>query len=159
MPVSGPDRDSAKKIMWKDVLKPISRQLMLNARFNETELTATLTNDSVIYLLGVDSAEEEKKKLLGQKYKLVVIDEAASFSVDLNELVYGVLKPSVADYRGTICLIGTPGNVKRGLFFDLTQGQDPSAAGTWSGRDSVATAGLRSTTRSCARSGLRRSRS
>ena len=124
-------RDSAKKIMWKDVLKPISRQLMLNARFNETELTATLTNDSVLYLLGVDSAEEEKKKLLGQKYKLVVIDEAASFSVDLNELVYGVLKPSVADYRGTICLIGTPGNVKRGLFFDLTQGQDPSAAGTW----------------------------
>ena len=124
-------RDSAKKIMWKDVLKPINRQLNLDARFNETELTATLPNDSVIYILGVDSTEEEKKKLLGQKYKLVIIDEAASFSVDLNELVYGVLKPSVADYRGTICLIGTPGNVKRGLFFELTQNQDPSCAGTW----------------------------
>jgi len=88
-------RDSAKKIMWKDVLKPISRRLNLDARFNESELTATLPNESVIYILGVDSTEEEKKKLLGQKYKLVIIDEAASFSVDLNELVYGVLKPAV----------------------------------------------------------------
>jgi len=125
-------RDSAKKIMWKDILKPINRKFSLGARFNETELTATLPNESVIYLLGVDSTEEEKKKLLGQKYKLVIIDEAASFSVDLQELVYGVLKPSVADYRGTICLIGTPGNLKRGLFFDLTTGQDPGVAGTWS---------------------------
>lgn len=124
-------RDSAKKIMWKDILKPINRRFALGARFNETELTATLPNESVIYLLGVDSTEEEKKKLLGQKYKLVVVDEAASFSVDLNELVYGILKPAVADYRGTICLIGTPGNLKRGLFFDLTQTQDPSVGGTW----------------------------
>src|SRR5438132_365931 len=125
-------RDSAKKIMWKDVLKPINRKLGLGTRFNETELTATLPNGSVIYVLGVDSTEEEKQKLLGQKYKLVAIDEAASFSIDLNELVYGVLKPAVTDYRGTICLIGMPGNLKKGLFFELTQGQDPGSAGTWS---------------------------
>jgi hypothetical protein len=67
-------RDSAKKIMWKDVLKPINRRLGLGAHFNETELTATLPNGSVVYVLGVDSSEEEKQKLLGQKYKLVVID-------------------------------------------------------------------------------------
>lgn len=125
-------RDSAKKIMWKDVLKPINRKLGLGARFNETELTATLPNGSVIYVLGVDSSEEEKQKLLGQKYKLVVIDEAASFSIDLRELVYGVLKPAVTDYRGTICLMGMPGNLKKGLFFELTTGQDPGVAGTWS---------------------------
>ena len=53
-------------------------------------------------------------------------------SIDLNELVYGVLKPAVTDYRGTICLIGMPGNLKKGLFFELTQGQDPGSAGTWS---------------------------
>jgi hypothetical protein len=125
-------RDSAKKIMWKDVLKPINRKLGLGTRFNETELTATLPNGSIIYVLGVDSTEEEKKKLLGQKYKLVVIDEAASFTIDLNELVYGVLKPAVTDYRGTICMIGMPGNLKKGLFFELTNGQDPGIAGTWS---------------------------
>jgi len=38
-------RDSAKKIMWKDVLKPINRKLGLGAHFNETELTATLPSE------------------------------------------------------------------------------------------------------------------
>jgi len=85
-------------------------------------------NGSVVYVPGVDYSEEEKQKLLGQKYKLVVIDEAASFSINLNELVFGILKPAVTDYRGTICLMGMPGNLKKGLFFDLTTGQPLDAA-------------------------------
>ncbi len=124
-------RDSAKKILWKDCLKVINRRLKLGIRFNETELSATLPNGSVIYLLGVDTTEEEKDKLLGQKYAEVVIDEGASYSIDMMALVYGVLKPAVADYRGTICFIGTPGNLKKGLFFDLTSGQDPGVPGRW----------------------------
>lgn len=91
----------------------------------------TLPNGSVVYLLGADTDEEEKQKLLGQKYAAVVIDESASFTIDLNELVYGILKPAVADYRGQIALIGTPGNLKHGLFFDLTNGQDPLEPGRW----------------------------
>lgn len=119
-------RDSAKKIAWKDVLKTINRKHDLGCKFNGTELSCTLPNGSTIYLLGVDSDEQEKQKLLGQKYSIVIIDEAASFSIDLNELVFGILKPAVADYRGTICLIGTPGNLKKGLFFDLTSGETKS---------------------------------
>lgn len=124
-------RDSAKRILWKDVLKSINRELKLGAQFNETTLSMTLPNGSVVYLLGADTDEDEKQKLLGQKYAAVVIDECASFTVDLNELVYGILKPAVADYRGTIALIGTPGNLKKGLYFDLTKGQDPLYPGTW----------------------------
>lgn len=124
-------RDSAKKILWKDCLKVINRKLGLGAKFNETDLTMTLPNGSVIYLLGVDTTEDEKAKLLGQKYAEVVIDEAASYSIDLMELVYGILKPATTDYRGPICLIGTPGNLKKGLFFDLTSGQDPGSPGQW----------------------------
>jgi hypothetical protein len=124
-------RDSAKKIMWKDVLKPLNKQFRLGAKFNETNLTVTLPNGSVIYLLGVDTTEEEKEKLLGQRYVEVAIDEAASFSIDLHALVYGILKPAVADFRGTICLVGTPGNLKRGIYFELTNGQNPCNPGTW----------------------------
>ncbi len=124
-------RESAKRIVWKDCVKVINRRLKLGIRFNETELSATLPNGSVIYLLGVDTTEEEKDKLLGQKYAEVVIDEGASYSIDMMALVYGVLKPAVADYRGTICFIGTPGNLKKGLFFDLTSGQDPGVPGRW----------------------------
>lgn len=124
-------RDSAKRILWKDVLKTINREMNLGASFNETSLAMTLRNGSIVYLLGADTDEEEKQKLLGQKYAAVVIDEGASFSIDLRELVYGILKPAVADYRGSIALIGTPGNLKKGLFFELTNGQDPLTPGTW----------------------------
>lgn len=124
-------RASAKRIMWKDVLKTIDREQQLGCRFNETELSVTLPNGSIIYLLGMDADEQEKEKALGQKFMAVAVDEAASYNVDLNEIVYGVLKPATADYRGTIALIGTPGNMKRGLFYDLTKGQVPSEAGQW----------------------------
>lgn len=125
-------RASAKRIAWKDVLKTIDREKRLGCRFNETELSVTLPNGSVIYLLGMDADEGEKEKALGQKFASVVIDEAASFTIDLRELVFGVLKPAVADYRGQISLIGTPGNVKRGLFYELTEGNDPGDPGRWS---------------------------
>lgn len=124
-------RESAKKILWKDVLKVINRRWKLGAKFNEAALTMTLPNGSVLYLLGVDTNEDEKQKLLGQKYAEVCVDESASYTIDLNELVFGILKPAVADYRGTISLVGTPGNLKSGLFFDLTEGQDPSKPGRW----------------------------
>lgn len=118
-------RDSAKKILWKDVLKPINRRFKLGIKFNETLLTATLSNGSIIYLMGVDSHEDEKDKLLGQKYKLAVIDECASFSINLRELVYGTLKPAMADLEGTIVMLGTPGNLTKSLFYDITTGVEP----------------------------------
>lgn len=124
-------RESAKKILWKDVLKVINKRWRLGATFNKTELSMTLPNGSKLYLLGVDVDEEEKEKLLGQKYAEVCIDESASYSIDLRSLVYDVLKPAVADYRGTICLVGTPGNIKSGLFFELTNGIDPSKPSQW----------------------------
>ena len=94
-------------------------------KFNETTLTCTLSNGSIIYLMGVDSSEDEKDKLLGQKYKLAVIDECASFNIDLRELVYGTLKPAMADLGGTIAMVGTPGNLTKSLFFDITTGAEP----------------------------------
>lgn len=118
-------RESARKIMFKDILKPINRKLKLSIKFNETTLSATLPNGSVIYCMGVDSSEDEKDKLLGQKYKVAIIDECASFSIDLRELVYGTLKPAMADLGGTIAMLGTPGNLTKSLFFDVTSGKEP----------------------------------
>lgn len=124
-------KDSAKGILWKDVLKVIDRKWNLGARFNEAELTMTLPNGSICYLMGADADEGQREKLLGRKYAEVCCDEAASFSIDLNDLVYSVLKPAVADYEGTITLIGTPGNLKHGLFFELTKEIDPRKPARW----------------------------
>lgn len=118
-------RDSAKRILWKDILKVINRKLGLGSVFNETALTVSLPNGSVIYLLGADSSDDEREKILGQKFKLVVIDEAASFSIDLHDLVYRILDLRVSDERGTICLIGTPGNLIKSFFHKVTTGAEP----------------------------------
>jgi phage terminase large subunit len=54
----------------------------------------------------------------------------------LEKLVYGILKPAMADQRGTICLMGTSSNYTRGLFYDITTGvrQDWSVH-TWTALD------------------------
>jgi phage terminase large subunit len=123
----GLTRDSAKDIIWKDILRVINQQYKLGATPNLTELTLTIPNGSVIKVTGVDAHEDEMRKLLGKKYRLVCIDEASMYTIDLRSLVYGVLKPAMTDpnaggERGTICLTGTASNFPRGLFYDVTTG-------------------------------------
>jgi hypothetical protein len=127
----GLTRDSAWRAMWRDVLKDLNTKLQLGAKFNETKLLMTLPNGSTIQLLGLDAGEDEKDKLLGGKYKAVVIDEAASFTIDLEDLVLRTVGPAVADHRGTIIMSGTPSNVHAGLFFHLTRDQNPMEPGRW----------------------------
>src|SRR6185312_2591340 len=69
----GLTREAAKGIIWKDILKRINLQYNLGATFNETALTMTFPNGSVIWATGVDAGEDEMNKLLGRKYKLVII--------------------------------------------------------------------------------------
>lgn len=121
----GLTRLSAQGIIWKDVLKIINRKHRLGVQFNNVSLTATLPNGSVIWVTGIDSDEEEMNKLLGRKYRLCCLDEASMYNVNLRRLIYGVLKPAVADDRGTICMLGTSSDVTQGLFYDITMGKEP----------------------------------
>lgn len=123
--VIGLTRASIQRIYFKDIMAQINREFGLRAESNKSELTWTLPNGSVIYFGGADSSEEEMQKLLGQKFKLVIIDESSMYSINLRELVYEILKPAVADYRGQICMIGTPGNRTKSLFYDVTTGKEP----------------------------------
>lgn len=115
-------RSEAEGIIWKDILKELDEKHGLKCTFNETKLRMTFPNGSSITILGVDSDEKQKKKVLGRKYKLIVIDECQAFNIDLRELVYDMLYPACADVEGTIVLSGTPGNRLSGLFYDVTTG-------------------------------------
>lgn len=122
-------RDSARSIIWKDILKVINRKYGLGAAFNETALSMTFPNGSVIYVTGIDVDENEMHKLLGRKFRLVCGDEASMYTIDTSNLVYGVLDPAVTDPNdegesGSICLFGTASNFPRGLFFDITTGKE-----------------------------------
>ena len=132
----GLTRLSAEGIVWKDILKVIDRKHGLNIQFNQSKLTATLPNGSVIWLAGVDTDEDEMNKLLGKKYRLVCLDEASLYTINLQLLVYGILKPATVDNNGTICMMGTSSNITRGLFFDITTCKEPGwSLHTWTAKD------------------------
>ncbi len=133
----GLTRESIKRIYIKDVLSVINQKYKLGAEFNKSELSMSFPNGSVLYMAGADADESEMLKFLGQKFRLVIIDESSMYSnIDLRELVYAILKPAVADYRGTIALIGTPSNFTNSLFFDITTGKEPGwSTHTWTAYD------------------------
>lgn len=106
--VIGLTRESIKRIYWKDVLHVINDTAALGYEFNRSELSMRAPNGSVCYFVGVDSSEDEKRKILGQKFKKVWCDESGEYRIDLNDLIYQTLKPAVSDYRGSIGLTGTP---------------------------------------------------
>lgn len=109
-------RLNAKRIIWKDLVR-LNEVYFLDGVPNLSELTLTLPNRSTIYLAGAhDQAEIEKFR--GMAFKLVYIDEAQSFKSYLENLVNDVLSASLYDYNGTLNMIGTPGAVCAGAFFD-----------------------------------------
>jgi len=125
----GLTRASAKAIIWKDILTVLDTKYKLNCNFNQSELTMTFPNGSVIYATGADTEEKEMNKLLGRKFRLACIDEASMYTINLRNLVYGVLGPSMVDPNdndesGTICLMGTASDFPRGLFYDITIGKE-----------------------------------
>src|SRR5574340_651308 len=95
-------REEARKMFWVDVLQDIdARYPGIGISFNESRLEATTPNGATI-----------------------MIDEAQDWQhTNLHDLVFEVLKPAVADWRGSITIAGTPGRVAKGLFFDVTQGR------------------------------------
>jgi hypothetical protein len=129
-------RDSAKRIMWKDVLKDIAKKYNIDVTMNNTNLEMTLPNDSVIKIAGADASIKEREKFLGGKYPYVVVDEAGSFANELSDLIYEYLEPAVSDFDGTIDLIGTPTVFWQGFFCKVTEGREPGwSVHQWSTSD------------------------
>ena len=119
-------KEAARRQFWKDVLLAIDRKHKLGAEFLEGSLTMRMPNGSEIQILGADQDEGEKNKFLGGKYRIVAIDEAAAFTIDLREMVEAVLSPAVVDLNGQIILTSTPSNLYQGYFKECTNGSTAS---------------------------------
>jgi len=111
-------RNSAKRLMWSE-LKRANRKYMLGMRFNNTELICTLPNESKIMLTGANDSEAVEA-LRGSPYRLVIIDECASFGKNISVVVDEIITPSLVDHHGTLAVIGTPSASCTGHFFDAT---------------------------------------
>ena len=111
-------RSSAKRLMWSE-LKRANRKYHIGMAFNNSELICTLPNKSQIVLTGAND-EADIDKLRGSAYRLVILDEAASFGPHMEELVEEVLEPALIDHNGVLAMIGTPNAACTGMFFRAT---------------------------------------
>lgn len=117
-------RSSAERIMWPE-LKKINRDYNLEAFPNEAKLSLAFPNGSMIYNLGGND-ESEIEKIRGlSNVVLVIIDEAQAFRSHLKGLVEDIISKRLYDTNGRCRLIGTPGPVLAGYFYES------SISATW----------------------------
>jgi hypothetical protein len=114
-----PARTNAKKIIWP-MLHEFNREYELGAISNESDLSFRFTNGSMIYVSGAATAGEVDR-FRGLALKLTYVDESQDFGNYLEQLINDVLVPASFDNKGQIRLIGTPGPVPVGYYYDAYQ--------------------------------------
>ena len=120
----------ATQNIWH-LLKRFNGKYGLECKFNETKREVYLPNESIIRLVGA-ADRGAGEKLRGGQYALCILDECKSFRpAILEELIDEVLTPALYDYigpdgstGGTLVVIGTPGNILAGPFYEATTGID-----------------------------------
>lgn len=114
-------RVNAKRIIWRP-LKKLLRDRGIAAEPNESDLSVTFSNGSVVYLAGC-THRDELEKYRGLPLAIVVIDEAQLLSGYLEPLLDEILVPALMDYDGSIALTGTPAPTPAGYFWECFAGK------------------------------------
>lgn len=104
-----PSYRMAKQIAWED-LKALLKDRNWAKKINESELTITLINGSIIMLRSADNPDSIRG--IGLDY--VVLDEAADITEDAWR---AVIRPTLSDREGDAMIISTPKG--RGYLYDL----------------------------------------
>ena len=115
-------RLSAKRIVWPELLN-INRLYSLGGIPNETELYLKFPNhnNSIIYLTGANNANEIEKIRGLSNVALAYTDESQLLRAYIKELVEDILAKRLYDTNGRLRMIGTPGPVPAGYFFDTSK--------------------------------------
>lgn len=113
---------SAKRLIWtgRDGLKRWDTKYDLGIDFNNADTSATFPNGSVLMVMGFET-QGDVDKIRGEALDLVILDECKSFPPrHFDELVDEAIAPALLDMAGTLVIMGTPGAVLRGRFFEAT---------------------------------------
>lgn len=117
----GLTRQSVKRVIWPKILKFLKKKKI---KFVPSlgELSISFPGrEGKLYLLGLNDGPDEAEKILGMNPCFVAIDEAASYTQDLERIIDEVIWPALRDYNGKIVLCGTPRLPSRGIFFEVTK--------------------------------------
>jgi hypothetical protein len=120
IPYIGLSREQCRKNFWKPLVQ-LNARYGLGLEFNRQKYIATAPNGAEVNLIGADN-ESEIDKLRGDKFPLVMIDEAGSFGSHLEELVEDALDAALGDYDGQIVMTSSPPVVPAGFFYDAVTG-------------------------------------
>tara|TARA_R110001592_G_scaffold519_2_gene2825 strand:- start:428 stop:1678 length:1251 start_codon:yes stop_codon:yes gene_type:complete len=111
-----PTQGQARDIMW-NLLLEVGQEVIKSSHINNQQIT--LINGSVISLKGADRFDTMR----GVSLYWVCLDELSEMKPEVWELI---LRPALADLRGSALFIGTP--TGRNHFYDMyvyAQGEDP----------------------------------
>lgn len=101
-------------------LHALNRKYGLNIEFNTTYLRWEHENGSIGYLLGAED-DEQLEVIRGLEGDLYLIDECKSFPpAKLEKLVDEIIDPQRETRDGRLILIGTPGFLQAGPFWQAT---------------------------------------
>lgn len=119
--VIGTTVKDVKRLFWEP-LKAVARQVGLVGVWDDHAGVADFPNGCTVRLGGA-SDKESIDGYRGSSYVLVVIDEAASFGPKMETLVMESISMALTDYNGTIAMVGSPGKVRVGMFYEVATGQ------------------------------------
>jgi len=136
VPVAEKTLTCASATAFWSQLQAFEAKYKLGIDLHNTHKIATLTNGSVIKLVGADSIDQADK-IRGEKYPLVIIDEAGTFRSHILEyLIVECAQPATLDLAGTIMPVGTPGPRRTGYWHDICH-SDKWARHHWTLLDNV----------------------
>lgn len=112
-------RDSARDIMWPELLEWGKRLGIPDVCFIEHRLRVILPNGAQIIVAGTDDIRHIETRR-GSKWAGVIIDECGSQPNELLKSLINLLRPGLTDLQGYLWLIGTPGLTGEGYWWDIT---------------------------------------
>lgn len=117
------NKQQLRRIYWSggpSGLYTLAKKFNIKLEFNNTFLRWEHENGSIGYLLGCED-DEQLEVIRGLEADLYLIDECKSFQPGkLMKLVDQIIDPQRATRKGKLMLIGTPGFVPMGPFYEAT---------------------------------------
>ena len=113
-------RSSAKRIIWPE-LKALNAAYGLNGDPNEADLSMHFPNGSWIYCFGAGDAVDIEKIRGLSNVALVYLDESQAFRSHIKDLIEDIIAKRLYDTNGRCRMIGTPGPVPAGYFYECSK--------------------------------------
>lgn len=117
------NKKQLKRLYWEGApsgIHTIARKYGLKLKFHGTDLRWDHENGSFGYLLGADD-DDQLEVIRGLEADLYIVDECKSFApVTLQKLIDDIIDPQRNSRLGRLILLGTPGFIAAGPFWQAT---------------------------------------